>query len=468
MAFSRSYSSVLALVVALAACGGLSGSGDPPPAGKNGPPGNQGGQGGQPPPAGATSRYPGHGFVVHEWGTNTIVVGSDGSLQRGLHHEEESLPPFAYDRIKGGSLDGNPVSAEVKMETPVTYFYSDVPLTVHAQVAFPKGVFTQWFPRVNAFEPLVAWKSSVDVMTPSTVMDPVLDVHFPFRTQSCRDTYAQIQGGKLDWGDVQVLARGATATMPDAPLDKYTWSFARQVDSNAVRVQSGESEQFLFYRGLGAFEDLPVAVHADNGGHVSLTNMYKEKVPTAFVLNVGATNAAFTARWDGIAPGARLDETAPSLEGAPALDAYAASLGDAVTRALDATGLYHDEAVAMVSTWQRQWFRTPGVRLLYIVPQSWTDASIPLTLEPAPASTTRVMLIRVEMITPELEAADTAQAKNLDVPASADAARAYFTALGRFAEPRLRRAIQVLGAAPGATTYLATIASASTDVTQGE
>src|SRR6185295_344671 len=29
--------------------------------------------------------YPGSGFVVHEWGTNTVVVGSDGSLQRGLH-----------------------------------------------------------------------------------------------------------------------------------------------------------------------------------------------------------------------------------------------------------------------------------------------------------------------------------------------------------------------------------------------
>ena len=43
----------------------------------------------------APGRYAGHGFVVHEWGTDTIVVGSDGSLQRGLHHEEEDLPSFA-------------------------------------------------------------------------------------------------------------------------------------------------------------------------------------------------------------------------------------------------------------------------------------------------------------------------------------------------------------------------------------
>ena len=31
------------------------------------------------------------GFVVHEWGTLTSVIGSDGSLLPGLHHEEEDL-----------------------------------------------------------------------------------------------------------------------------------------------------------------------------------------------------------------------------------------------------------------------------------------------------------------------------------------------------------------------------------------
>ncbi len=36
---------------------------------------------------------------MHEWGTDTVVVGSDGSLQRGLHHEEEDLPAFVYDRL---------------------------------------------------------------------------------------------------------------------------------------------------------------------------------------------------------------------------------------------------------------------------------------------------------------------------------------------------------------------------------
>src|SRR4051812_35901096 len=49
-------------------------------------------------------KYAGSGFVVHEWGTNPTVVGSDGSLQRGLHHEGDDLPPFVYDRLKAAKV----------------------------------------------------------------------------------------------------------------------------------------------------------------------------------------------------------------------------------------------------------------------------------------------------------------------------------------------------------------------------
>src|SRR5262245_30315096 len=41
---------------------------------------------------GSSCQYDGNGFVVHEWGTNTFVVGSDGVPLRGLQHEEEDLP----------------------------------------------------------------------------------------------------------------------------------------------------------------------------------------------------------------------------------------------------------------------------------------------------------------------------------------------------------------------------------------
>jgi hypothetical protein len=420
---------------------------------------------------GSTAQYPGHGFVVHEWGTDTVVIGSDGSLQRGLHHEEEDLPAFTYDRVKAARELGPSPSVEVKMETPVTYFYSDTPRTVTATVDFPSGVFTQWYPGVTSFLPVVAAPDAElsSPPTPADYADPTLDLGFSFQTPTCQSHYQTIGGGHLDWGTVSLLDRHATPALPNAPLAQYSWGYARQVASNPVKVQSGQIEQFLFYRGLGNFEP-PAEAKAAPGGAVTLTNTFPQALGAVFVLNVGANGGAFTVHPAGVAPNTSLSDTAPSLDGAPSLDAYSQSLGDAIVRALDGAGLYHDESVAMVATWSRQWFRTPGVRLLYLAPQAWTDASIPLTVVPSPDSTTRVMLLRVEVLTPELEGADVQAAQGLAPTTTGGpaAAAAYFTALGRFAEPRLRRALALLGSPSYGDALLAKVATADTRASAGE
>jgi hypothetical protein len=415
----------------------------------------------------AGTRYPGQGFIVHEWGTDTIVVGSDGSLQRGLHHEEEDLPSFVYDRIKAGILIGSSPSPSVivKMETPVTYFYSPAPLSVTAKVDFPKGVLTQWYPAVAAFLPMLAgpFASPVPIDGPS---DPALDPNFPFASEMCRLKFGSVSGGRLDWGTFSVQAREAAPEKPlvSAPLEQFGWSYARDVDANLLTMSNGENERFLFYRGLGEF-DLPVKVQAAASGKVTLTNGYSEAVGHVFLLNVNHDHGAFVEHSPGIATGGTLEDAVPSLEGAPTLDEYSARLASAVTRVLDASGLYHDEAVAMVNTWRRQWFRTPGVRALYLLPQSWTDQSIPLTITPKPDATVRVMLIRVELITKEQESADVSALAGFDTAAAGGAA--YFSALGRFAEPRLRRALQ-LSASVAGEQYLSKIASAKSSVVSGE
>ena len=424
----------------------------------------------EPTKGGATSgpsAYPGHGFIVHEWGTDTIVVGSDGSLQRGLHHEEEDLPEFVYDRIKAGTLLGmQSPSVTIKMETPVTYFYSDVPLTVQASVDFPKGILTQWYPSVVGFAPPIAAPLAVLNETPQGYDDPALNPSFVFKGEMCRAKYTALTGGKLDWGTLSVLARGQDLRekMPKAALDKFSWSYARNVDSNPVQLPGGELEQFLFYRGLGDF-DLPVTVKASAGGKIALHNGYANAVGAVFAINVDAQRGAFNVHPAGIAAQSDLSAQAPSLTDAKPLDAYAEDLSDAVTTALDGTGLYHDESVAMVNTWKRQWFRTPGTRLLYVIPQRWTDESIPLTISPKPEAMLRVMLIRVEVITPEQEAADVAAIAGFDT--NAELSREHFAALGRFAEPRLRRALSLQDNAL-AQEYLAEIRTASTAVASGE
>lgn len=426
--------------------------------------------GGSPP-----NQYPGRGFVVHEWGTDTIVVGSDGSLQRGLHHEEEDLPNFVHDRIRAATLLGETLSPSVmiKMETPVTYFYSDVPRTVRAAVSFPKGVLTQWYPSVTSFLPPIAAPGALAPNAPQGYADPVLDPNFPFVLDKCRTKFEAVGSGLLDWGSISLLARGAAVTskLPPAALDRFSWAYARDVDSNPVQVASGETERFLFYRGLGNF-DLPVKVSVTGpgaaglgGNPIKLQNQLSEATGPVFIMNVRKDAAVFRQLPRGIAASGELVDRLPVLRGAEPLDAYVERLGGAVTLALDRTGLYHDEAVAMVNTWKHQWFRTPGARLLYIVPQSWTDASIPLSIEPKPDVMLRVMLIRVEIITPEQEAEDVAALAGFRDKSST--ALEHFSSLGRFAEPRLRRALSLAPNAAG-YDYLAKIATANTSVSMGE
>lgn len=420
----------------------------------------------------AFARYSGTGFVVHEWGTDTIVVGSDGSLQRGLHHEEEDLPGFVYDRLKAGTLEGS-TSVAVKMETPVTYFYSDVPRSINVAIGFPQGIFTQWYPAAMGFWPPIAGPYSV--LGNEDYADPVFNLGFSFSTPECRLKYGTVANGQLDWGTIELLGRNAlSANLPEASLDEYTWSYARNVDSNTVRIANApgavvqaQDEKFLFYRGLGNFE-LPVHVSASPNSTITVKNTYAEALSTAFVVRVSEGKGAFVAHEQGIGANSSLTLPIPSLDGASDLSIFRNSLAKAVTRALDQTGLYHDEALAMVDTWKRQWFGTPGIRVFYLIPQSWTDASIPLTISPAPDSTVRVMMIRVEVIAPEDEAIDMTHVKMLQDPASAPTAEAHFKALGRFAEPRLRRALTILENPAYAASFLQQIATAETRMGIGE
>jgi hypothetical protein len=65
--------------------------------------------------------------------------------------------------------------------------------------------------------------------------------------------------------------------------------------------------------------------------------------------------------------------------------------------ALKAQGLYEDEAKAMLETWRLSYFESEGVRLFFVLPRSWTDAHLPLSIS-TPADVTRVMLGRIELV----------------------------------------------------------------------
>ena len=71
--------------------------------------------------------------------------------------------------------------------------------------------------------------------------------------------------------------------------------------------------------------------------------------------------------------------------------------------ALVADGLFADEATALLSTWQRAYFKSPGLRVFYLVPRVWTDHYLPLSLS-RDATIDRVMVGRLELVSDDQRA----------------------------------------------------------------
>jgi hypothetical protein len=216
------------------------------------------------------------------------------------------------------------------------------------------------------------------------------------------------------------------------------YAYARETDSAHIQMtdpamSSIYREKFLFYRGAGNFE-LPVSLKARGDGRFTLVNSGKTPLRYAFLVNVTGGAVRF-ARYDDV-----VATTAMTLPREPStLDALAA---DMVT-ALVSDGLYEKEAVAMVKTWRSSWFGEEGTRVLYSLPQADTDALLPLKIQPAPKELKRVMIARLETLTPEQESRIESLVNRLGAsdPAAREQTAAEIRKLGRFAEPALNRVV---------------------------
>src|SRR5690349_19304657 len=96
------------------------------------------------------------GLVVHEWGTFTSIAGKDGiALEWRPLNGPTDLPKFVHTIEKEGDglrhLQGKrELTAAVRMETPVLYFYSPNEIDVNVKVDFPKGTITEWYPQARS------------------------------------------------------------------------------------------------------------------------------------------------------------------------------------------------------------------------------------------------------------------------------------------------------------------------------
>lgn len=105
-------------------------------------------------------------YIVHEWGTFTSFSGSDGIALDFRPLVGEDLPKFVLDRAHQAALNDRRAFAATallftksstvsrqRMETPVTYFYTDQERIVDVKVDFPNGLLTEFYPPVRQFGP---------------------------------------------------------------------------------------------------------------------------------------------------------------------------------------------------------------------------------------------------------------------------------------------------------------------------
>lgn len=361
---------------------------------------------------------------IHEWGTFTSLVGSNGVTQNGMYHEDEKLPSFVHGFGAVGSLDARPPTLPItpqrpchgkgcffnnsyfrsrvitqKMETPVLYFYSDQPSTrVSVNVKFPQGIFTETYPAPVATFPL---KSATPVIANGDATFTV-DV-----LNSKSGVLPQVEAGNI-------------------------YGHARNVASNIVRT-GDEQEKFIFYRGLGRFQ--PGMKITSKDGQLFLRADSSSLPQAAFLVDVDQTGHANVMEIAGMSAGTT---TTISKEKIAVLKDHSGSGGvsGVLQPALVTAGLNADEAKAMLDTWNHGYLQVPGLRLLYVLPSNEVEQTLPMTISPKPDALKRVFVGRIEVML------DTDETRILN---EIKTHRANFrvASLGRFAEPMLRRVLEV-------------------------
>lgn len=349
--------------------------------------------------AASDSPQDGH-FTVHEWGTFTTFSGSDGVYLdfRPLAQEHSDLPSYVLDRasfVDVPLITKNRLWGRVRMETPVTYFYSDRVRTVDVRVDFPQGLLTEFYPPVQSILPAVD-------------------------QQNIFGKGEAIGDSSLDWGTVDIIPIDqlvtnvadsqsheqiandiVTGLLPHGANEQH-YAEARATDSALVHVrgktnqwaaETGHFEKFLFYRGVGKFQ-LPVKASFKQSSIV-MANEGELPIRSAILIDVNGDKIR-AAKQDIVAAGQSVTfESAQSITNE--------QLAELVKDALVAEGLYEKEALSMVKTWQNSWFTETGTRILYMVPAPTTDELLPLHITPRPNETLRVLVGRMEIMSPDAE-----------------------------------------------------------------
>jgi hypothetical protein len=303
------------------------------------------------------------GLIAHEWGTFTSVAGETGQAIEWLPLNSPSDLPSFVEHFRGTGFKIG-LGGAIRMETPVLYFYSTHDTTVDVNVSLLHGLITEWYPHATHIEP----SSSLDNVA----------------------LFQQQSSGSISWKSVRVQPL-ANPVFPQQNQPSHYYA-ARNTNSSPLRISThsgDESEKFLFYRGVSV-APAPLSALVLPNGQIQAMNQSSAEIPKLILFERRGEKIGFR-EVNTLRAGAILDP--------PILDASLDSLLPALEASLISSGLYPEEAHAMVESWKDSWFEE-GSRLIYIVPGSFVEKILPLSIEPQPATIRRVFVGRMELLTP--------------------------------------------------------------------
>ena len=333
------------------------------------------------------------GLTVHEWGTFTVLLGSDGQAVRWYQPQQDlaGLPafvehPYSLMKSRGGIPGASFSGVLARMETPVLYFYPGAAMNVSVTASLVSGSLTEWYPNALATQAAPDASQGLSLQWIGRLLPPSSPEarHIPHT--------ADAAGRRYD----------AARAVPDA------WLFESSLPAPAASGEAArpQIDNLIFYRGAGELLP-PLSAFSEDDASYSLRNTESEPVPAVFAVRAAGGRLAWhrsgplPPAQPGKAPAPTTITFEPGKEEDPSVALPA--LRQAMAEALAAQGLTPKEAAAMVQTWGDLWFTETGTRMLALLPQPCVISSVRLNIVPAPEKVARVYVARLEMLTKERE-----------------------------------------------------------------
>lgn len=374
-------------------------------------------------------------LTVHEWGTFTTVHEANGEPRGNLNvTSEKPLPDFVHifqpptpDQwpYRRRFLQKNPNpnfgnrDINMRLETPVIYFYSQKPeqerchQKLSVSVAFKGGILNEFYPVASA-DVMINQPANTETSATGT---PESETRQPASAWAGPRLNEWVQS-RLEWPAIQLLPPNQQHLAPTT--DASVWLAPRQIKHACTLSQSGpktiptssaawqhnqqEYERYLFYRGMAHKRALLATNHSNHGEIVLLAPENHAQqgnitLPQAWILTTKSNGDSYYQTTGPITLSALALQ--PKVFQQPTQPQYYANntltkLYDDMHQALVAEGLFADEASAMLNTWQHDYFKEPGTRILYLVPESWVNQQLPMQIS-HPHELTRVFVGRIDL-----------------------------------------------------------------------